>query len=109
MYTTLPKPMPRGGWKWSRLVPLLLLGGGLAPLAPPAPQVAFAQMAGARTVAGKVTSDNGEALSGVTVVVKGTTVGATTSTLSWTSAAASWAASKRAGLPSCVPASSSRE
>lgn len=47
MRTTLPKPTPRGGWKWSRLVPLLLLGGGLAPLAP---QVAFAQVVGAPKV-----------------------------------------------------------
>ncbi|QKG52589.1 SusC/RagA family TonB-linked outer membrane protein [Hymenobacter sp. BRD67] len=63
------------GWKWSRLVPMLLLSGSLAPLAP---QVAYAQVAGAHTVTGKITSDNGEGLPGVTVVVKGTTTGATT-------------------------------
>ncbi|GAA4506044.1 TonB-dependent receptor [Hymenobacter ginsengisoli] len=61
--------------KWSRLVPLLLLSGGLAPLAP---QVAYAQVAGTHTVTGRVTSDNGEGIPGVTVVVKGTTTGATT-------------------------------
>ncbi|TPG71829.1 SusC/RagA family TonB-linked outer membrane protein [Hymenobacter nivis] len=75
MNKILSKPMPLGAWKWSRLVPLLLLSGGLAPLVP---QVAYAQVAGAHTVTGKVTSDNGEGIPGVTVVVKGTTTGATT-------------------------------
>ncbi len=47
----------------------LLLGGLM-------PSTAWAQAS--RTVTGKVTSDTGEALPGVTVIVKGTTVGATT-------------------------------
>jgi len=63
------------GTKWSRLVPLILLGGGLAPLLP---QAAYAQVAGAHTVSGKITSANGEGIPGVTVVVKGTTNGTTT-------------------------------
>ncbi|OGX83705.1 hypothetical protein BEN49_12175 [Hymenobacter coccineus] len=42
------------------------------------PQAAYAQVAGAHPVTGKVTSDNGEGIPGVTVVVKGTTTGATT-------------------------------
>jgi len=54
---------------------LLLLSGGLAPLAP---QAAYALVAGVHTVTGKVTSDDGEAIPGVTIVVKGTTTGATT-------------------------------
>lgn len=75
MNTRLPSSRPLKGLKWSRLVPLLLLSGALAPLAP---QVAYAQVAGAHTVTGRVTSDNGEGIPGVTVVVKGTTTGATT-------------------------------
>jgi TonB-linked SusC/RagA family outer membrane protein len=75
MNTRIPSPRLVRGWKWSRLVTLLLLSGGLAPLAPKA---AYAQVAGAHTITGKITSDNGEALPGVTVVVKGTTNGVTT-------------------------------
>ncbi|MVN76722.1 SusC/RagA family TonB-linked outer membrane protein [Hymenobacter sp. HMF4947] len=75
MNTRIPSSRPLRGWKWSRLVPLLLLSGGLAPMVP---QAAYAQVAGAHTVTGKITSDNGEGIPGVTVVVKGTTVGATT-------------------------------
>jgi len=63
------------GTKWSRLVPLILLSGGLAPLLP---RTAYAQVAGAHTVSGKITSANGEGIPGVTVVVKGTTNGTTT-------------------------------
>ncbi|MFC6225797.1 SusC/RagA family TonB-linked outer membrane protein [Hymenobacter artigasi] len=40
------------------------------------PSAAFAQAS--RTVSGTITSDKGEALPGVTVIVKGTTIGATT-------------------------------
>ncbi|RZJ57587.1 MAG: SusC/RagA family TonB-linked outer membrane protein, partial [Hymenobacter sp.] len=61
--------------KWSRLVPLILLSGGLTPLLP---RTAYAQVAGAHTVSGKVTAENGEGIPGVTVVVKGTTTGTTT-------------------------------
>jgi TonB-linked SusC/RagA family outer membrane protein len=61
--------------KWSRLVPLLLLSGGLAPLLP---QAAYAQVAGAHAVSGKITAANGEGIPGVTVVVQGTTTGTTT-------------------------------
>ena len=76
MNTSLPSSRPQRGWKWSRLVSLLLVSGSLAPLAPKA---AYAQVAGApHTVTGKITSDNGEALPGVTVLVKGTTNGVTT-------------------------------
>ncbi|MDO7888042.1 SusC/RagA family TonB-linked outer membrane protein [Hymenobacter cheonanensis] len=75
MNTRIPSARPLKGLKWSRLVPLLLLSGGLAPLAP---QVAYAQVAGTHTVSGRITSDNGEGIPGVTVVVKGTTTGATT-------------------------------
>jgi TonB-linked SusC/RagA family outer membrane protein len=75
MNTRIPSSRPHRGLKWSRLVPLLLLSGGLAPLVP---QAAYAQVAGAHTVTGKITSDTGEGIPGVTVVVKGTTVGATT-------------------------------
>lgn len=75
MNTRIPSSRPTQGWKWSRLVPLLLLSGGLAPLVP---QAAYAQVAGSHTVTGKITSDTGEALPGVTVVVKGTTTGVTT-------------------------------
>jgi TonB-linked SusC/RagA family outer membrane protein len=75
MNTSLPTSRPQRGWKWSRLVTLLLLSGGLAPMVP---QAAYAQVAGAHTVTGKITSDNGEALPGVTIVVKGTTTGVTT-------------------------------
>ena len=76
MNTSLPSSHPQRGWKWSRLVSLLLLSGSLAPLAPKA---AYAQVAGTpHTVTGKITSDNGEALPGVTIVVKGTTNGVTT-------------------------------
>ncbi len=66
---------PLRGWKWSRLVTLMLLSGAAAPMLP---QAAYAQVAGAHTVSGKITSDNGEALPGVTIVVKGTTNGVTT-------------------------------
>jgi TonB-linked SusC/RagA family outer membrane protein len=75
MNTRIPSSRPVRGWKWSRLVPMLLLSGGLVPLAP---RAAYAQVAGAHTVTGKITSDNGEGIPGVTVVVKGTTTGATT-------------------------------
>ena len=75
MNTRIPAARPLRSWKWSRLVTLLLLSGGLAPLVPTA---AYAQVAGARTVSGKITSDNGEGIPGVTVVVKGTTTGTTT-------------------------------
>jgi TonB-linked SusC/RagA family outer membrane protein len=75
MNTRIPSSRPTRGLKWSRLVPLLLLSGGLAPLVP---QAAYAQVAGAHTVTGKITSDTGEGIPGVTVVVKGTTTGATT-------------------------------
>ncbi|MGI4875459.1 MAG: SusC/RagA family TonB-linked outer membrane protein [Janthinobacterium lividum] len=75
MNTRLPSRQPQRGWKWSRLLPLLLLGGGAASLAP---QAAYAQVAGAHTVTGKITSDTGETLPGVTVIVKGTTTGTTT-------------------------------
>jgi len=40
--------------------------------------VAYAQVAGAHTVSGKITSANGEGIPGVTIVVKGTTTGTTT-------------------------------
>ncbi|TFZ65392.1 TonB-dependent receptor [Hymenobacter sp. UV11] len=76
MNTRLPASRAQRGWKWSRLVSLLLLASSL----PPA--VALAQTpattTGPHTVTGKVTSDNGEGIPGVTVVVKGTTVGSTT-------------------------------
>jgi TonB-linked SusC/RagA family outer membrane protein len=75
MNTPIPSFRRLKSVKWSRLVPLLLLSGGLAPLLP---QAAYAQVAGAHTVSGKITSDKGEALPGVTVVVKGTTNGVTT-------------------------------
>jgi TonB-linked SusC/RagA family outer membrane protein len=75
MNKRIPSSRPQLGRKWSRLVPLLLFSGALAPLAP---QVAYAQVAGAHTVTGRITSDNGEGIPGVTVVVKGTTTGATT-------------------------------
>jgi TonB-linked SusC/RagA family outer membrane protein len=75
MNTRIPSSRPLRGLKWSRLVPLLLLSGGVAPLVP---QAAYAQVAGAHPVTGRVTSDNGEGIPGVTVVVKGTTTGATT-------------------------------
>jgi TonB-linked SusC/RagA family outer membrane protein len=75
MNTRIPASRPLRGWKWSRLVTLLLLSGAAAPLLP---QAAYAQVAGAHTVTGKITSDNGEALPGVTIVVKGTTTGVTT-------------------------------
>jgi TonB-linked SusC/RagA family outer membrane protein len=42
------------------------------------PQAAYAQVAGAHTVSGKITAANGEGIPGVTVVVKGTTTGTTT-------------------------------
>jgi TonB-linked SusC/RagA family outer membrane protein len=42
------------------------------------PQAAYAQVAGAHTVSGKITSANGEGIPGVTIVVKGTTNGTTT-------------------------------
>ena len=75
MHTPLPSLRRLKSTKWSRLAPLLLLSGGLAPLLP---QAAYAQVAGAHTVSGKVTSANGEGIPGVTVVVKGTTTGTTT-------------------------------
>jgi TonB-linked SusC/RagA family outer membrane protein len=75
MNTHLPASRPTKGWKWSRLVSLLLLSGSLAPLAPKA---AYAQVAGAHTVTGTITSDNGEGVPGVTILVKGTTTGVTT-------------------------------
>ncbi|MFD1871264.1 SusC/RagA family TonB-linked outer membrane protein [Hymenobacter bucti] len=75
MHTPIPSFRLLKSTKWSRLVPLILLSGGLAPLLP---QAAYAQVAGAHTVSGKVTSANGEGIPGVTVVVKGTTTGTTT-------------------------------
>lgn len=75
MNTRIPSSRPVRGWKWSRLVPLLLLSGAAAPLLP---QAAYAQVAGAHTVTGKITSDNGEGIPGVTILVKGTTNGVTT-------------------------------
>ncbi|MGI4834294.1 MAG: SusC/RagA family TonB-linked outer membrane protein [Janthinobacterium lividum] len=78
MNTRIPAPQLPQGWKWSRLVALLLLTGGLAPAALRAQQAAPAATSGPHAVSGKVTSDDGEALPGVTVVVKGTTTGATT-------------------------------
>jgi TonB-linked SusC/RagA family outer membrane protein len=75
MNKSLPFARSYRSWKWSRLVSLLLLSGGIAPLAP---RFAYAQVAGTHTVTGKITSDNGEALPGVTILVKGTTNGVTT-------------------------------
>jgi TonB-linked SusC/RagA family outer membrane protein len=75
MHTPIPSFRRLNCAKWSRLVPLLLLSGGLAPLLP---QAAYAQVAGAHTVSGKITSANGEGIPGVTIVVKGTTNGTTT-------------------------------
>jgi TonB-linked SusC/RagA family outer membrane protein len=75
MNKSLPFARSYRGWKWSRLVSLLLLSGGIAPLAP---RFAYAQVAGTHTVTGKITSDTGEALPGVTILVKGTTNGVTT-------------------------------
>ena len=76
MNTRLPNASPQRGWKWSRLVSLLLLTSSMVPA------VALAQApvstAGPHVVTGKITSDDGEALPGVTVVVKGTTTGANT-------------------------------
>jgi TonB-linked SusC/RagA family outer membrane protein len=77
MNTRIPAPQGPQGWKWSRLVALLLLTGSLTPVAVRAQQ-APVTTSGPHTVTGKVTSDDGEALPGVTVVVKGTTNGATT-------------------------------
>jgi TonB-linked SusC/RagA family outer membrane protein len=75
MNKSLPFARSSRSWKWSRLVSLLLLSGGVAPLAP---RFAYAQVAGTHTVTGKITSDNGEGLPGVTILVKGTTNGVTT-------------------------------
>ena len=71
MQTPLLNAAPRPVRRWTQLVgaAALLLGGML-------PAEAWAQAG--RTVSGTVTSDNGEPLPGVTVIVKGTTVGATT-------------------------------
>ncbi|MGY3091306.1 TonB-linked SusC/RagA family outer membrane protein [Hymenobacter sp. UYAg731] len=62
---------PRPVRRWAQLLgaAVLLMGGML-------PAAAWAQAG--RTVSGTVTSDKGEPLPGVTVIVKGTTVGATT-------------------------------
>jgi TonB-linked SusC/RagA family outer membrane protein len=57
--------------KWSRRV-ALLLAGSLAPA------LGWAQQAAPRTVSGRITADNGEALAGVSVVLKGTETSATT-------------------------------
>ena len=75
MHTPIPSFRRPKSTKWSRLVPLILLGGSLTPLLP---QAAYAQVAGAHTVSGKITAANGEGIPGVTVVVKGTTTGTTT-------------------------------
>ena len=61
---------PRPSRLWAPLLGTVLLVGALLPAA------ALAQTG--RTVSGTVTSDIGEGLPGVTVIVKGTTVGATT-------------------------------
>jgi TonB-linked SusC/RagA family outer membrane protein len=61
---------PRPLRPWAPVLGAVLLLGGLMPTA------ALAQAG--RTVSGTVTSDTGEGLPGVTVIVKGTTVGATT-------------------------------
>lgn len=76
MNTPIPSPSPYRGWKWSRLVTLLLLTGSLAPAA--ALAQAPVTTSGPHPVSGRVTSDNGEGIPGVTVVVKGTSTGATT-------------------------------
>lgn len=76
MNTPLPASRPQRGWKWSRLVTLLLLTSSLAPA------VALAQApvstTGSHVVTGKVTAANGEGVPGVTVVLKGTTQGTST-------------------------------
>ena len=76
MNTSIPLGRPQRGWKWSRLVSLLLLTSSL----PPAVALAQTPVAttGPHAVTGKITSDNGEGLPGVTVVIKGTTTGTTT-------------------------------
>ncbi|WP_201981618.1 SusC/RagA family TonB-linked outer membrane protein [Hymenobacter rubidus] len=61
---------PRRESRWAPLMGAALLVGALLPGA------AWAQAG--RTVSGTITSDNGEPLPGVTVIVKGTTLGATT-------------------------------
>ncbi len=76
MNTPLPASRPQRGWKWLRLVTLLLLTSSLAPA------VALAQApvstTGSHVVTGKVTAANGEGVPGVTVVLKGTTQGTST-------------------------------
>ncbi|MBJ6110867.1 TonB-dependent receptor [Hymenobacter sp. BT523] len=71
MQLLLSNAAPRPVRRWAQLfgAAALLLGGMM-------PAEAWAQAG--RTVTGTVTSDNGEPLPGVTVIVKGTTVGATT-------------------------------
>jgi TonB-linked SusC/RagA family outer membrane protein len=71
MQLHLSDKAPRPVRRWAQIVGAagLLLGGMM-------PAAAWAQAG--RTVTGTVTSDNGEPLPGVTVIVKGTTVGATT-------------------------------
>ncbi|MBD2722397.1 SusC/RagA family TonB-linked outer membrane protein [Hymenobacter armeniacus] len=71
MQLLLSNDAPRPVRRWAQLfgAAALLLGGMM-------PAEAWAQAG--RTVTGTVTSDNGEPLPGVTVIVKGTTVGATT-------------------------------
>ena len=71
MLTHLSHSAPRPVRRWAQLFgAMALLVGGLLPAE------AWAQAG--RTVTGTVTSDAGEPLPGVTVIVKGTTVGATT-------------------------------
>jgi TonB-linked SusC/RagA family outer membrane protein len=60
-------------WKWSGPA-VLLLAGCLAPA------IGWAQQDPPRTVSGRITSDDGEVLAGVTVVLKGVEAGTTTDT-----------------------------
>jgi TonB-linked SusC/RagA family outer membrane protein len=70
MIIRTPLTVP-GNWKWSRRVALLLVGGL-------APALGWAQQAAPRALSGRITADNGEALAGVSVVLKGTATGTTT-------------------------------
>ncbi|MGI4735928.1 MAG: SusC/RagA family TonB-linked outer membrane protein [Janthinobacterium lividum] len=57
---------------WSRWVMVVLLAGSLVPAA------GWAQQAGPHAVSGRIVADNGEALAGVSVVLKGTETTTTT-------------------------------